>query len=59
MSKRPKSYPAPTHILDTYGADALRLYMINSTIVRDEAPCFIEECPSTPSATSSSPSGMF
>ena len=43
MSKRLKNYPDPAHILDTYGADALRLYMINSPIVRAEDLCFTEE----------------
>ena len=43
MSKRLKNYPDPAHILDTYGADALRLYMINSPIVRAEGLCFTEE----------------
>ena len=43
MSKRLKNYPDPTYILDTYGADALRIYMINSPIVRAEDLCFSEE----------------
>ena len=43
MSKRLKNYPDPAHILDTYGADALRLYMVNSPIVRAEDLCFTEE----------------
>ncbi len=43
MSKRLKNYPDPAHILDTYGADALRLYMINSPIVRAEDLCFSEQ----------------
>ena len=43
MSKRLKNYPDPMHILDTYGADALRLYMINSPIVRAEDLCFSEQ----------------
>jgi isoleucyl-tRNA synthetase len=42
MSKRLKNYPDPAHILDTYGADALRLYMVNSPIVRAEDLCFSE-----------------
>jgi isoleucyl-tRNA synthetase len=42
MSKRLKNYPDPMHILNTYGADALRLYMINSPIVRAEDLCFSE-----------------
>ena len=43
MSKRLKNYPDPVHILETHGADALRLYMINSPIVRAEDLCFSEE----------------
>ncbi len=43
MSKRLKNYPDPQHILDTYGADALRLYMINSPIVRADDLRFSEE----------------
>ena len=34
MSKRLKNYPDPQHILASYGADALRLYLINSPVVR-------------------------
>ncbi len=36
MSKRLKNYPEPTLVLDQHGADALRLYMINSPVVRAE-----------------------
>jgi isoleucyl-tRNA synthetase len=43
MSKRLQNYPDPTKVLDTYGADALRLYMINSPIVRAEDLCFSED----------------
>ncbi len=43
MSKRLKNYPDPAHILNTYGADALRLYMVNSPIVRAEDLCFSEQ----------------
>lgn len=43
MSKRLKNYPDPNHILDTYGADALRLYMINSPVVRADDLRFSEE----------------
>jgi isoleucyl-tRNA synthetase len=42
MSKRLKNYPDPAYMLDTYGADALRLYMINSPVVRAEDLCFSE-----------------
>ncbi len=36
MSKRLKNYPDPNVMLDTYGADAIRLYMIYSPVVRAE-----------------------
>ena len=42
MSKRLKNYPDPQYILNTYGADALRLYMVNSPVVRAEDLCFSE-----------------
>ena len=42
MSKRLKNYPDPTLILDRYGADPLRLYMINSPVVRAESLRFKE-----------------
>ena len=42
MSKRLKNYPDPTTILDAYGADALRLYMIYSPVVRAENLRFSE-----------------
>lgn len=43
MSKRLKNYPEPGLILSQYGADALRLYLINSPVVRAEFLCFKEE----------------
>uniref|UniRef100_A0A7S2FMG0 isoleucine--tRNA ligase n=1 Tax=Haptolina brevifila TaxID=156173 RepID=A0A7S2FMG0_9EUKA len=42
MSKRLKNYPDPQHILSSYGADALRLYLINSPVVRAEDLRFSE-----------------
>ena len=42
MSKRLKNYPDPTKMLDTYGADAIRLYMIYSPVVRAENLKFSE-----------------
>nr|XP_043623289.1 isoleucine--tRNA ligase, cytoplasmic [Erigeron canadensis] len=36
MSKRLKNYPSPMEVIDDYGADALRLYIINSPVVRAE-----------------------
>ena len=42
MSKRLKNYPDPTKMLDTYGADAIRLYLIYSPVVRAENLKFSE-----------------
>jgi isoleucyl-tRNA synthetase len=42
MSKRLKNYPDPTLVINRYGADALRLYLINSPVVRAEALKFKE-----------------
>ncbi|SEB90713.1 Isoleucyl-tRNA synthetase [Rhizobiales bacterium GAS191] len=33
MSKRLKNYPDPTEVFDTYGADALRWYMLSSPVM--------------------------
>lgn len=43
MSKRLKNYPDPTIVVDSYGADALRLYLINSPVVRADVLKFQEE----------------
>ena len=43
MSKRLKNYPEPELILSKYGADAVRLYMINSPVVRAETLKFKED----------------
>jgi len=43
MSKRLKNYPDPVYMINTYGADALRLYMIYSPVVRAEDLRFSEE----------------
>ena len=42
MSKSLKNYPDPSHILDTYGADALRAYLIDSPLMRAESLRFSE-----------------
>ncbi|MBQ8570455.1 MAG: isoleucine--tRNA ligase [Kiritimatiellae bacterium] len=42
MSKRLKNYPDPMDVIVTYGADALRLYMVNSAVVRAENLRFSE-----------------
>lgn len=36
MSKRKKNFPDPLQVVHKYGADALRLYLINSPVVRAE-----------------------
>ena len=36
MSKRLKNYPDPNVIIERYGCDAVRLYLINSPVVRGE-----------------------
>jgi isoleucyl-tRNA synthetase len=43
MSKRLKNYPDPTTVIDEYGADALRAYLINSAAVRAEPMRFSEK----------------
>ncbi len=40
MSKRLKNYTAPDQLMETYGADALRLYLINSGLVKAEEQRF-------------------
>ncbi|XP_038221814.1 isoleucine--tRNA ligase, cytoplasmic [Zerene cesonia] len=43
MSKRKKNYPDPLAVVSKYGADALRLYLINSPVVRADNLRFKEE----------------
>merc|ERR550519_3343849 len=43
MSKSKKNYPDPMIIVNKYGADALRLYLINSPVVKAESLRFKEE----------------
>jgi isoleucyl-tRNA synthetase len=43
MSKRLKNYPDPTDVCNRHGADAVRLYMCNSPVVRAEPLKFREE----------------
>ena len=43
MSKRLKNYPDPMDVVHKYGADALRLYLINSPVVRAETLRFKED----------------
>lgn len=42
MSKRLKNYPDPEEVLKKYGADAVRLYMLNSPAVKADDMCFSE-----------------
>jgi isoleucyl-tRNA synthetase len=42
MSKRLKNYPPPNQVLEDYGADALRAYLIDSPVVRGEPLRFSE-----------------
>jgi isoleucyl-tRNA synthetase len=42
MSKRKRNYPQPDEMLERYGADALRAYLINSPVVRAEELRFSE-----------------
>ena len=43
MSKRLKNYPDPMEVIDRCGADAVRLYMIYSPVVRAENLAFSED----------------
>lgn len=43
MSKSLKNYPDPNEVINKYGADALRLYLINSPVVRAEPLRFKED----------------
>jgi isoleucyl-tRNA synthetase len=43
MSKRKQNYPDPMLLVHKYGADAIRLYLINSPVVRAENLRFKEE----------------
>lgn len=43
MSKSLRNFPDPSLVIDRYGADAVRMYMINSPIVRAENLRFREE----------------
>lgn len=43
MSKRLKNYPDPMEVCSEFGADAVRLYLINSPLVRADNLNFIKE----------------
>jgi len=42
MSKRLKNYPDPVYMVNNYSADAVKLYLLNSPIVRGESLKFSE-----------------
>lgn len=42
MSKRLKNYPDPKEVIDIYGADCLRLYLLGSPVVKSEPLRFKE-----------------
>ena len=43
MSKHLKNYPDPVEVVKKHGADALRLYLVNSPVVRAESLRFKEK----------------
>jgi len=43
MSKRLKNYPDPVNVINAHGADAVRLYLLNSPVVRAETLKFRED----------------
>ncbi|MBU1682570.1 isoleucine--tRNA ligase [Patescibacteria group bacterium] len=43
MSKRLQNYPDPSHVMETYGADAMRFYLMNSPVVKADDMRFSEK----------------
>lgn len=43
MAKKLKNYPDPMEVIEKYGADAMRLYMLSSPVVRAESLSFSEK----------------
>lgn len=43
MSKKLKNYPDPVNVIEKYGADSVRLFLINSPVVRGDNLRFREE----------------
>ncbi|HEU5114992.1 MAG TPA: class I tRNA ligase family protein [Candidatus Paceibacterota bacterium] len=43
MSKRLKNYPDPLDVINTYGADSLRYYLLSSPVVAAQDLCFSEK----------------
>ncbi len=43
MSKSQRNYTDPKEVIDRYGADALRLYLMNSPVLKADDLCFTDE----------------
>ncbi len=43
MSKKLKNYPDPSEVIEKYGADAMRFYMLSSPVVQAESLSFSEK----------------
>jgi isoleucyl-tRNA synthetase len=43
MSKRLKNYPDPLEVINTYGSDSLRYYLLSSPVVAAQDLCFSEK----------------
>ena len=43
MSKSQRNYTDPKEVIDKFGADALRLYLMNSPVLRADDLCFTDE----------------
>ena len=43
MAKRLKNYPDPMEVINKYGADALRFYLLSSPVVKAESLNFSEK----------------
>jgi isoleucyl-tRNA synthetase len=43
MSKSLNNYPPMDKILNKYGADSLRLFLLTSSVVRGDSPAFLEK----------------
>jgi isoleucyl-tRNA synthetase len=43
MSKSLKNYPPTDQVLNSYGADSLRMFLLNSSIMKGDSPAFLEK----------------
>lgn len=43
MSKKLQNYPDPSHVMETYGADSMRFYLMNSPVVKADDMRFSEK----------------